>query len=179
MGKEYKSFKGFLNDEQKLKHYMEMAGHNRNVYRHQAFLKIYEGCEILLYHYDNDGDLMLDTVLVCSGFLLTEKRAQATFIDRTNFKLITIGDLPFKVSDHNILLSMPVRCLVERTIKITSNGSVLQGMTSALLAQTKSNPDRKIIGHMQAVNLTQVHKRFTHKEFNDAQQRTALAAEEG
>ena len=172
MGK-YKGATGFLSDAEKMRHYMEVSGFSCDVYNFRMLLKIYEGGEILIYHFNSKGILVYDTVLMCTGFSASDKGMQATFVDRKDFKVTNVRDVPNKIAGRDLLTSMPVRCMIERTIKITASGCPIQGISAAIMLYMKSDPKDRIPGHHYAIGLTRVKKMFSPAEIFQAEERAA------
>lgn len=165
---------GFLSDEQKVDHFKGIAGLSKDQYNYVSTLKIYEGAEILLYHYNKNGLLCFDTVLCCAGFVANEKGMKVTLINRKDFKITTIGDIPNPIANLDILTSVPVRCVMERTVKVTQGGHRILGMATAVLFRGKSNPIHRLPGHVHAIPLTKARKYFQVDEYAAAENRAAL-----
>jgi len=116
----------FLNDQEKVEFYADLKGVNLREYPYQNIMKMYKGAEFLLYHMTME-DLVFDTVIVCTGFSITDSGMAVTLMDRKNFEIYDLGDSPIKVARLDILAHVPPRCLVERTIKVNFKGASGRG----------------------------------------------------
>jgi len=161
----------FLNDQEKVEFYADLTGVNLKEYPYQNIMKMYKGAEFLLYHMTME-DLVFDTVIVCTGFSITDSGMAVTLMDRKNFEIYDLGDSPIKVARLDILAHVPPRCLVERTIKVNFKGCKREGMTATAIFRSRSDPERYKPDHQQIIPLTKAQYKFDSKLFAKA---TAVA----
>lgn len=150
----------FLSDEEKLEYYSCISGLNMKSWPYAFEVKMYEGAEALLYHYDKAGQLFFDTVVMCTDLTVTDKGIRVNLVDRKDFRVIKAGDIPNPLPGYNILTHTPYRCIIERTLKRTYNDKMMQGVTASLCFRSKSDPDKKMAGHTQAMPLNKAPYHF-------------------
>lgn len=156
----------FLTDEEKIQYYSERSNVAINYYNHHKTMKVYEGAELMLYHYDEDGVLIIDTVLVVTGINLDSQGVKITFLDRKEFRINRVGDIPTKVRPFDIVTHMPPRCFIERTVKKTRRGRYIQGLTTGIYFKSKSDPELKTSNHVQIVPLIKARECFESDELD-------------
>lgn len=118
----------FFTDEEKLKYYAGISKIDLNVYSILRTLKVYEGAEILLYHWQGQ-EALFDTVIVCTNITATDRGLRISFIDRKRLRLFTVGDVPNLIWPYDIVSHVPYSCEMERTVKVTGKGKTIQDLT--------------------------------------------------
>lgn len=156
----------FLTDEEKIKYYSARSNVSTQNYKHQKTLKVYEGAELMLYHYDQEGALIIDTVLVVTDINMNSQGIKTAVIDRKEFRINRIGDIPNKIYPFDILTHMPPRCFIERTIKKTRNNKYIQGLATGVYFKSKSDPTQKIPEHVQVIPLLKARDHFAPEELD-------------
>jgi len=156
----------FFTDEEKLVHYAKLNNVNLNSYKFSTQLKVYEGAEIMLYHYASEGELVIDTVFMCVGLRADIHGIKCTLVDRKTFRIIQIGEFPCEILNKSIVFHTPYRCVMERTLKSTSRGKMMQGLTSSICVMARSNPVHRKAGYSQAISLLRTKDFFTPEELD-------------
>lgn len=154
----------FLNDTEKLEYYAQISGCDLQKYFHAFDVRIYEGAEILLYHYDQRGRLEIDTIMLCTDITVNERGIRITVVDKRDFKVVKIGEIPNKFNGLPIVTHAPYFMRVERTVKRTENGKMIKGLSSIMCFRSQSLPGKKIAGHIQAVPYITAHHKLTDLE---------------
>jgi len=165
----------FLDDQEKIDFYANLKGIDLKKYPYPSIMKVYKGAEFLLYHMSVE-DLVFDTVLTCTGFAVTDQGMTITLMDRKNFEVFDLGDVPQKVARLDILAYTPPRCLIERTVKVDFKGGTQEGMTATAVFRSKSDPGRYKPWDQQVISLTKAKHTFATGVFERA---TAAAAAGG
>lgn len=165
----------FLTDEQKLKHFCAMSGVDLDVYRHGQTLKVYEGSEIMMYHYDEMGWPVFDTTALCTDIVLTEKGLRVSLINKRTYKIAKVGDVPNKLWGMEIVSHVPYHCIVEKTLKKSRShqGAVMQSLSSGICLLSKSHPKIKKPGHIHAISMNNVERFFSPEELCYAYEQAA------
>lgn len=159
----------FLSDDEKVRFYAAKVGVNMNRFPHREVVKVYEGVDILLYHWEPDNLVVFDTTFRCTGLLLTGQGMMVTLVDRRTYAIYTIIDTPETVGPYDTVVKIPSRCLVERTIRTDDgNREYLEGVTAMVEFYTKSSPSAGFLNHSQVTPLNSARKFFGQKVFDNA-----------
>lgn len=169
----------FLSDEEKLNYFSSISKINLREYPHVFDMKVYEGLEILLFHYtdkyrDLQTPVIFDTVLTCTDISASDKGLRVSLFDRKAARLIKVGDVPNKMGDYDIITHIPYTCQVEKTMKRTYGDKIIQGLCASVCFRTRSTPLQRQPGEIQAMPYQRAQKLFTVNEY-----RAAIAVLEG
>lgn len=159
----------FLNDQEKIDFYADLEGVDLTEYPYQNIMKVYKGAEFLIYHMTPE-DLVVDAFIVCQGFKVTDDGVLISFGRSNPLEVLTLNDRPRKVLGLDILAHTPPRCLIERTIRVNSEGKQEEGMTATAIFRSKSDPDRYKPGYQQVISLTKAKHKFDAKLFEQWRQ---------
>lgn len=161
-----KNKRGFLSEAERAEYFAMMGDCALSVYKYYGTAKVYNGAELLLYHYDVDGHVIWDTVLMCTNLLVTEEEGiRVTLVDRGSYGIFVTRDIPEKVFPYEIMVHSPHRCQIERTVKVTQRGTKLTGVTTAVSFRSKSNPRDKRPHHTQLIPLNKAKNFFGQQEY--------------
>jgi len=158
----------FLSLDQKLIHFAKKSKIELNVYWYGKTLKVFEGAEIMLYHYDLQGDLIINAVLMCTGITMNHFGLSVTLVNRENFMIYNIGDHMKNIHPLDIVFHTPYNSYVERTVRVSQRGAIMTGITAAVDVRSKSDPKSRIPLHSQAISLIKVDSFFTEEELDFA-----------
>ncbi len=169
---------GFLNDQDKLKYYAEKENVDYKVFNQINFVKVYEGAEVMLYHFDSNDDLIIETILTCSGIQASIKGVAITFVDKQTFKITTINKIPNTISPYQIIAHSPFRCTLEATVKKTSTGKFIEGLTTSACFRARSHPEKRKANDTQAISMLRVNDFFSEEELDLAYARLEVGGED-
>lgn len=159
----------FMNDDEKFEHYANISGFCKEHFVASYHVKVYEGAEILLYYFNEDKELRFETTLLCTNLFADSSGLKATLVDRKTYKIIRLGDVPNLVA-NGVVCHMPYRARLERTVKTTYSGRVIQGLTTTIQVHSESYPTNCEPHHVQAILSTRVHKYFSKEAIKQAEQ---------
>jgi len=157
----------FLTDGEKVEFFAEQVQVDMKDFPHKNVLKVYEGSKILLYHWHDDDLVIFDSILMCTGLMTTGAGMTVSFVDCHSHELHVIDDYPLLMASDSLVVKVPSRCLVERTIMRDGPVGHLEGVTAVVDIYTKCSPVN-ISSHPQAVALNAAKKFFGHNTYANA-----------
>lgn len=160
----------FLSDTEKVEFYAKKSGVAMRQFPARNIIKVYEGADILVYHRESGGTVVFDTTLRCTGLLLTRQGMMVTLVDRKTYAIYTVIDAPGTIGSYGMVVKVPSRCLIERTVKVGSGGETLEGVTAMIEFYTPVS-----WGSTRVISLNSAAKFFGATAFENAIQ----LAEEG
>lgn len=150
----------FLTEDEKLSYFGKISKVDLETYFYNSMIRLYEGVEILLYHYDENMEVEVDTILVCTNMKADAQGIRATLFDKRQSKVMHIGEIPNPIRPYPIIGYMPYRCIFEKTVKETKGGRLMQGLTGAICFRTRSGPNYAKPGHVHAILLDRAARSF-------------------
>lgn len=167
--RKYKS--SFLNDREKAIHYAAVSGVNLKDYPSETCVKVYEGAELMVFHTDQNDELVINAVMTCTNITATNQGLKITLIDRETFRISIVGDVPNRLFAWDIISHVPYRCMIERTLKRSQRKRPIQGLAAGVVIRARSGVDQRVPGHLQVMSMYDVKKWFTPEELEVAYNR--------
>lgn len=159
----------FYTDAEKLEYFSSVSKVDIEEYPHCTTFKIYEGADFLVYTYDDKNNLKLYSSIMVTGVqILDTEGIRIDFINKRNFGLSKVGDIPVKLGTYDIVAYVPYRCYLERTVKELPSGKILEGITGGMVCCMKSNPNYRIPGDTYMIPNHLASSYFENGEFEEA-----------